>query len=60
MSYQAAPAAIIGRADQSKADAQKARELVEAALDPQSVLYPAHGPDRLLAAAQVYATLATR
>lgn len=39
---------------------EKAWDLVEAALNPSSVLYRNHGPDRLLAAAQVYATLATR
>lgn len=39
---------------------EKAWDLVEGALDPSSLLYREHGPDRLLAAAQVYATLATR
>lgn len=45
------------RADE---DAEKARELVEAALDTESRQVYLHGVDRLLAAAQVYATLATR
>lgn len=44
--------------DQREQDELRAHELVEAALDPHTRLYRDHGPDRLLAAAQVYATLA--
>lgn len=44
--------------EQGKVDARRARELVDASLDPHCVLYRDHGPDRLVAAALVYATLA--
>lgn len=49
-------------ATQPKADryAGWALEFVESALNPRSGLYREHGPDRLLAAAQVYATLSIR
>lgn len=46
--------------EQHDEDARRARELVEAAFDPTSLHYRNVGPDRLLAAAQVYATLSTR
>ena len=48
------------RDPQAKADAQRARELVEAALDLNSPLRREYGVDTVLSAAQVYATLATR
>lgn len=41
-------------------DASRAREYAKAAVDPHSALYRTIGPDRLLALAQVYATLSTR
>lgn len=41
-------------------DAARARELVEAAIDPESDVRRFVAPQDLLAAAQVYATLATR
>jgi hypothetical protein len=41
-------------------DAEKARGLVESALNRDGDLYRLHGPDTLIRAAQVYATLATR
>lgn len=48
------------RAEESSLDAEQARRFVEAAFNPSFMLYRDHGPDRLLAAAQVYATLSTR
>jgi len=45
---------------QADEDAEIARTYVMAALDPRQTLYRDHGPDRLLAAAQVHATLAAR
>jgi len=42
-----------------KAHRERAEELAEAALDVGSHDYRHIGPDRLLAAAQVYATLAS-
>lgn len=46
--------------EQVEADARRARELTEAALDKTSDAYRFVGQDALLYAAQVYATLATR
>ena len=43
---------------QQRDDAARARELTEWALDKSHPRYQTDGPDRLLAAAQVYATLA--
>lgn len=60
MSYQAAPAAAIGRADESRRDAMIARELLEEVLEQRGERLRNLGPDRLIAMAQVYATLATR
>lgn len=48
------------RRDEAQAHADRARELVENALRGQGELYRLVGPDRLLAAASVYATLALR
>ena len=58
MSYKPAPVGYIAAWDQSNRDADRARELVEMALDPQ--LSRAVGPDRLIEAAKIYATLSTR
>lgn len=44
--------------EQQDADADQARVMVQAAFDPFHPLYRDQGPDRLLRAAQVYATLA--
>jgi hypothetical protein len=46
--------------EQADSDARAARELAEAALDRSSDEYRNIGPDILLGAAEVYATLATR
>lgn len=48
------------RAEQADDDAREARDLVSEALDKNSQGYRFMGCERLLAAAQVYATLATR
>lgn len=48
------------RASERHADAAHARNLADQALDLSSELRRKHGADRLLAAAQVYATLSTR
>lgn len=45
-------------AERRGGEADQARLFVSAALEPTSMLYRTHGPDRLLAAAQVLATLA--
>lgn len=45
---------------QREQDAALARRYATDALTPKSQMYRDHGPDRLLAAAQVYATLSTR
>lgn len=55
ISWVAAPSA-----EQANRDAARARQLAEGALDATSALYHRHGSENLLAAAQVYATLATR
>ena len=46
--------------EQADKDAERARELVADALNKNTVMYRTFGADRILAAAQVYATLATR
>ena len=46
--------------EQGNPDADRARRLVDLAFDKSSVEYRAHGADRLLTAAQVFATLASR
>ncbi len=50
----------VHRTDQQIDDGRRARELAEAALDRSNQQYRTIGPDRLLAAAMVYATLASR
>jgi hypothetical protein len=45
---------------QSDKDASTARNLAELAQSPSSAAHRTTGPDRLIALAQVYATLATR
>lgn len=46
--------------ERNQADAARARDLAEAAVDERSLLRRTVAPQDLLAAAQVYATLATR
>lgn len=50
----------LGLQEQREEDARKARALVEDTLAKQGHRYRLHGPEVMLAAAQVYATLAAR
>lgn len=56
----AEPPEVSGPLEIAVGDANRARELVKEALDYNSSLRRQHSSERLLAAAQVYATLATR
>lgn len=51
---------VAERQGERDADAGRARDLVADSMDKSSAMYRLHGADRLLAAAQVYATLAMR